>query len=87
MHVSLINKAYIVEAEDIQLYEELKKVRKKLADSQGYPAYIVMSDKVLHAIATIKPKNIEEFGNIPGIGEYKKIKYGKVFINEINNIK
>ena len=87
LHVSLINKAYIVEAEDIQLYEELKKVRKKLADSQGYPAYIVMSDKVLHAIATIKPKNIEEFGNIPGIGEYKKIKYGKVFINEINNIK
>ncbi len=87
LHVSLINKANTVEAEDLDLYEALKKVRKKLADSQGYPAYIVMSDKVLHAIATIKPKNIEEFGNIPGIGEYKKIKYGKVFINEINNIK
>ncbi len=87
LHVSLINKAYIVEPEDIQLYEALKKVRKTLADSQGFPAYIVMSDKVLHAIATIKPKNIEEFGNIPGIGEYKKIKYGKVFIDKINNKK
>lgn len=87
LHVSLINKANTVEAEDLDLYEALKKVRKKLADSQGFPAYIVMSDKVLHAIATIKPRNIEEFGNIPGIGEYKKIKYGKVFINEITNIK
>ena len=87
MHVSLINKAYTVEPEDTQLYEALKKVRKTLADSQGFPAYIVMSDKVLHAIATIKPKNIEEFGNIPGIGEYKKIKYGKVFIDKINNKK
>lgn len=87
LHVSLINKANTVEAEDLDLYEALKKVRKKLADSQGFPAYIVMSDKVLHAIATIKPRNIEEFANIPGIGEYKKIKYGKVFINEINNIK
>lgn len=87
LHVSLINKANTVEAEDLDLYEALKKVRKKLADSQGFPAYIVMSDKVLHAIATIRPRNIEEFGNIPGIGEYKKIKYGKVFINEITNIK
>jgi ATP-dependent DNA helicase RecQ len=87
LHVSLINKANTVEAEDLDLYEALKKVRKKLADSQGFPAYIVMSDKVLHAIATIKPRNIEEFANIPGIGEYKKIKYGKVFINEITNIK
>lgn len=87
LHVSLINKAYTVEPEDIQLYEALKKVRKTLADSQGFPAYIVMSDKVLHAIATIRPKDIEEFGNIPGIGEYKKIKYGKVFIDKINNKK
>ncbi|MDN5554790.1 DNA helicase RecQ, partial [Prevotella sp.] len=68
LHVSLINKVDTVEPEDIQLYETLKKVRKTLADSQGFPAYIVMSDKVLHAIATIKPKSIEDFGNIPGIG-------------------
>ncbi|BCS86656.1 ATP-dependent DNA helicase RecQ [Prevotella herbatica] len=87
LHVSLINKVDTVEPEDIQLYESLKKVRKTLADSQGFPAYIVMSDKVLHAIATIKPKSIEDFGNIPGIGEYKKIKYGKVFIDKINNKK
>jgi ATP-dependent DNA helicase RecQ len=42
-----------------------------------------LSDKVLHLLSTSRPTNLEEFGNISGIGEYKKKKYGKEFINLI----
>ena len=56
---------------------------KKLADQQAIPAYIVLSDKTLHLIATQQPTTIEAFGNINGIGEYKKEKYGKDFIELI----
>ena len=69
--------------EDRALFEELRTLRKQLADAQGFPAYIVLSDKVLHSLATLKPTTIEAFGMISGIGEFKKNKYGEEFIKVI----
>lgn len=72
--------------ENKDLFEELRILRKKLADQQAIPAYIVLSDKTLHLIATQQPTTIEAFGNINGIGEYKKEKYGKEFIELIKKV-
>lgn len=69
--------------ENEALFEALRKLRKRLADEEALPAYIVLSDKVLHLLSTSRPTNLEEFGNISGIGEHKKKKYGKKFINLI----
>ena len=66
--------------EDCQLFEALRTLRRQCADEEGFPPYIVFSDKVLHALATIKPVTLDTFGFIPGIGEHKKMKYGKRFI-------
>ena len=66
--------------ENEALFEALRKLRKRLADEEALPAYIVLSDKVLHLLSTSRPATIEEFGNISGIGEYKKKKYGKEFV-------
>ena len=73
--------------EDTALFEQLRTLRKQLADAQGFPAYIVLSDKVLHALASVKPTTVEEFGNIPGIGEFKKNKYGEQFTAIIKRYK
>ena len=72
------------DTEDEELFEKLRQLRLKIAHENNMPPYIVMSDKVLHHIATIRPTTIDKFGMISGIGEYKKDKYGKVFVNEIN---
>lgn len=69
--------------ENEDLFEVLRELRKRLADEEALPAYIVLSDKVLHLLSTSRPTTIEEFGNISGIGEYKKKKYGKEFVNLI----
>ena len=66
-----------------ELFEALRTLRKRLADQEALPAYIVLSDKVLHLLSTSRPTTIEEFGNISGIGEYKKKKYGKEFVDLI----
>ena len=71
------------EDEGQSLFEALRALRKKLADQQAIPAYIVLSDKVLHLLASSKPTTIEAFGEISGIGEYKKERYGKDFIQVI----
>ena len=70
-----------------QLIERLKRLRKKLADEQGFPPYIILSDNSLRELAMLRPKTIEQFGLVHGIGEFKKQKYGKIFLEEINREK
>ncbi|WP_195597411.1 DNA helicase RecQ [Bacteroides cellulosilyticus] len=69
--------------ESEELFEALRALRKRLADQEALPAYIVLSDKVLHLLSTARPITMEAFGNISGIGEYKKKKYGKDFVELI----
>lgn len=73
------------EGMDKELFEELRVLRKRLADEQGIPPYIILTDKTLHLIAIQRPTTLEAFGIVSGIGEYKKEKYGKVFVEAIRN--
>lgn len=73
--------------ENKDLFEALRGLRKQLAEQEAIPAYIVLSDKVLHLLSMVQPTTIEEFGSISGIGEYKKKKYGKEFIELIRQFK
>lgn len=66
--------------EDTKLFEALRALRMTCANEEGFPPYIIFSDKVLHSLATIKPTSLEQFGNILGIGEHKKQKYGERFV-------
>lgn len=68
---------------DKALFEKLRELRKRLADAQGFPAYIVLSDKVLHTLCEVKPCTVEAFGKVSGIGEFKKEKYGADFVDVI----
>ena len=65
------------------LFEALRALRKQLADAQGFPPYIVMSDRVLQSLCEACPTTVEEFGMVSGIGDFKKQKYGKDFVEVI----
>lgn len=69
--------------EHMELFEQLKTLRKEIADENNYPAYVVMSDKSLHALATDMPTTLSAFGNTYGIGEHKCNTYGERFIGLI----
>lgn len=66
-----------------ELFEALRVLRKQLADAQGFPPYIVMSDRVLQNLCDARPTTVEAFGTVSGIGEFKKEKYGKDFVEVI----
>jgi len=72
--------------ENLELFEELRLLRKELADQQAIPPYLVFSDKTLHLLAIQQPTTLEEFGMVSGIGEFKKEKYGKDFVKVIKNL-
>ena len=65
--------------EDPELFEALRQLRRLCAEEEGFPPYIVFSDKVLHTLAARKPTTIEQFGAIPGVGDHKRQKYGLRF--------
>ena len=68
------------QSENRELLERLKVLRKEIADEINSPAFVVMSDKTLHALATNMPTTLAAFGNIFGIGEHKRDTYGERFI-------
>lgn len=72
-----------VPKESQTLLDALKAKRMALAKAQKMPPYIIFSDAVLHNLATYKPTTLDEFGNIQGIGAYKKEKYGLLFLSVI----
>jgi hypothetical protein len=67
-------------AEDPKLFEALRQLRLQCAQEEGFPPYIVFSDKVLHSLAQLKPTTLEQFGFVSGVGEHKKLKYGERFV-------
>lgn len=66
--------------EDKELFEVLRKLRLRIAQQKGEPPFVIMSDKVLHQLATYKPTNMQAFGNVNGIGEFKCATYGPIFL-------
>lgn len=67
------------------LFEALRALRKRLADEQGFPPYIIMSDNTLHLLCSIKPTTVDAFGMVSGISDFKKQKYGEEFVALIRN--
>ena len=69
--------------ENTELFNKLKEVRKRIANRHQWPAYIVMSDRSLHQLATERPTTLAAFGNVFGIGEHKRDSFGAEFIEVI----
>jgi ATP-dependent DNA helicase RecQ len=65
------------------LFQELKVLRRQLADAENVPAYIVLSDATLIELATYFPHNKEEFSKISGFGQMKLEKYSKQFCDVV----
>lgn len=72
-----------VRAHDPALFEILRTLRKTLADRANVPPYIIFPDRTLMEMATFFPDNLEQLGQIHGVGEKKLETYGEPFLNEI----
>jgi len=68
---------------DEVLFERLRKLRKRLADEQAVPPYIIFSDVSLRQMARHYPTNEREFARISGVGERKLREFGAVCLAEI----
>jgi ATP-dependent DNA helicase RecQ len=65
---------------DEELYAELRALRKRLADEQNVPAYVVFSDATLAEMAARMPGTYAELLDVNGVGKAKLERYGDVFL-------
>ena len=66
------------------LFEALRSLRAKLANEQNLPSYVVFHDSTLREMVSRKPATLNEFIQIPGVGEAKLKRYGAAFLEVLN---
>lgn len=70
--------------DDAELFERLRALRRKLAESRDVPPYIVCSDKTLRGLCRQRPATREELLEVSGIGERKADEFGEAFLKAIS---
>src|SRR5437867_5259087 len=77
-------RAGAIECDEL-LFEQLRALRRKLADERDVPAYVIFSDVSLREMARNYPTTASEFRRIPGVGEQKLKDFARPFLSEIKN--
>ncbi len=67
-------------------FERLREVRRELAAAQGVPAYVVLHDRTLAAIAAADPRSREGLRALPGIGDAKLERYGDAVLSALADL-
>ena len=65
---------------DPELWEALRECRRKLAEEQGVPPYVIFHNATLEEMCRVQPQTLADFGDINGVGERKLEKYGPFFV-------
>jgi len=68
------------EGVDRDLFESLRRLRRGISQELQVAAYVVFGDRTLREIARVKPRTLEEFGGIWGVGQKKCQTFGARFL-------
>lgn len=70
-----------IATEDQSLWSALRACRKRLAEEQGVPPYVIFHDATLREMLEFRPLTPEQLRNITGVGESKLKKFGEEFLS------
>jgi ATP-dependent DNA helicase RecQ len=70
---------------DEALFEQLRVLRRQIADERDVPAYVIFSDVALREMARVYPTTKADFGRIPGVGQQKQRDFAEPFIEAITD--
>ena len=71
---------------DGALWERLRACRKRLADAQGVPPYVIFHDRTLAEMAALRPATPADLLQVSGIGQAKLERYGQAFLAVLNAV-
>jgi ATP-dependent DNA helicase RecQ len=68
---------------DQVLFDQLRSLRRELAESRGVPPYVIFGDRTLQAMSRKFPQRVESLSTIFGVGKEKLAQYGERFLSVI----
>ena len=71
---------------EVETFDKFRELRKEIASANKVPPYVVFSDKTLKELSNIMPSDKREMLEVHGIGEVKFERYGKEFLQLIEEI-
>lgn len=81
---SKVRRSDTLNSRGLELFEQLRDLRKTIAKEEGMPPYIIFSDKTLVDMCVRSPFDKSEMLKVTGVGENKFEKYGERFLNVIS---
>ncbi len=66
------------------LFDRLRQWRTQQAQAANVPAYVILPDATLKAIATAMPRQTHELNGITGLGEKRRERYGDAILDIVN---
>ena len=72
-----------LDGDELTLFELLKEWRRRRADADSVPAYVICHDAALRGIAAARPASSEELIAVNGIGPAKSQRYGAQILAEV----
>lgn len=76
---------FVLDEEEEQLFEVLRRLRGRIANAEGVPSYIVFSDKTLAHMCIVRPVDREQMLTVSGVGVFKYEKYGEQFLETVQD--
>ena len=66
--------------DDRLLFDELRVLRRRVAEERGVPPYLIFSDASLRDMARLRPTTLEQFREVKGVGDWKLETFGERFV-------
>lgn len=70
---------------EADLLNELKNVRRDIAQNENVPPYVILADNTLVEMATYLPQSLDELRLISGFGDIKLARYGREFLAPVKS--
>ena len=75
----------LVRAEERDLWEALRTLRRKLAEEHSVPPYVIFPDSTLLEMLRSQPVSLSDMAQVSGVGARKLERYGQAFLEVLNS--
>ncbi|MEC9374523.1 MAG: HRDC domain-containing protein, partial [Planctomycetota bacterium] len=69
--------------EERQLFDQLRDLRRRIADERDIPPYVVFSDATLRDLIRVRPATLEQMLEVKGVGQRKLESFGSEFLEAL----
>ncbi|MEA1921956.1 MAG: DNA helicase RecQ [Pseudomonadota bacterium] len=81
--VTKITAETILSPRELELFDDLRELRRELAGARKVPPYVIFSDASLYDMARCRPVSLDFFRQVKGVGEMKLLDFGDIFTARI----